>query len=618
MAVRQLKELTINRIAAGEVIERPAAVVKELVENALDAGAKSIDILVSDGGRRLIQVCDDGCGMDQFDLALCVDRHATSKLQDDNLLQIKTLGFRGEALPSIGAAAELVIASRAQGASGAWEIRVDGSVKSSLRPSSLATGTQIDVHNLFSRTPARLKFLKSDQSENRAIGEMVRRLAMAFPSVSFKLSTGTREPLNLRLASVDMDDESILLKRLSLIMGQDFADNALPIKKEREGIHLSGYAGLPTLHRANAQMQYLFVNGRPVRDKLIQGAVRAAYSDVLARDRHPLLALFLSLDPQRVDVNVHPAKIEVRFREGGLVRGVIISALKQVIASGQHRASSTVGTDTISSFRSSSSLSSAHKSVRRKPLAFRDGFEDMHSFYAVDLFASSESSDPVSGDSNGTSDSHFYVPSESQASIESIDNSIFDKPLGVARTQLHENYIVSQTRDGLIIVDQHAAHERLTYERLKSQMAAGVIQRQGLLSPEIVSLDPDAVACLVERESELAEFGLVLDSFGPDAVAVREIPAALGAMAVANLVRDIADDLADMDMTIRLKERLDHIASTMACYGSVRSGRRLKDSEMNALLRQMEATPFSGQCNHGRPTYVELKLKDIERLFGRR
>lgn len=609
MAVRQLSEATINRIAAGEVIERPASAVKELVENALDAGARRIDILIADGGRKLIQVSDDGGGMDRADLMLCVERHATSKLDDDDLLMISTLGFRGEALPSIGAAAELTITSRSASEPHGWEITVDGSLKSAVRPAALERGTRVDVRNLFSRTPARLKFLKSDRAETMAVGDVVRRLAMAHPRVAFSLSTGERDMLNLRAEAGALDDAAALLSRLATIMGRDFADNALEIAAEREGVLLTGYAGLPTLHRANAQMQYLFVNGRPVRDKLLHGAVRAAYADVLHRDRHPLLALFVALDPRQVDVNVHPAKAEVRFRDGALVRGLIVGALKQAIAGAGFQASSTVGAATMSAFRPQGHDQSAYRAApawqRPAPAsAYAPGFAERQAVYdpapALDL------------------DGAAALAADLSTNNVPVDADTLDRPLGAARAQLHETYIVAQTGDGMVIVDQHAAHERLVYERLKEHLTAGKVPTQGLLIPEIVALDPDAVARLAEREVELAELGLTLEPFGPDAVAVREVPALLGDMDIAGLVRDIADDLAEVELTVRLKERLDHVAATMACHGSVRAGRRLNGAEMNALLRQMEATPLSGQCNHGRPTYVELKLADIERLFGRR
>lgn len=610
MAIRQLSEATINRIAAGEVIERPASAVKELVENALDAGASQIDVLIADGGRKLIQVSDNGGGMDRNDLNLCVDRHATSKLMDDDLLMISTLGFRGEALPSIGAAAELCIVSRGPGEQHAWEIRVDGSVKSALRPAALAQGTRVDVRNLFSRTPARLKFLKSDRAETTAVGDVMRRLAMAHPRVGFSLSTGEREMLNLRAEPSDSDTSAALLARLSAIMGRDFADNALRVEAEREGVCLTGYAGLPTLHRANAQMQYLFVNGRPVRDKLLHGAVRAAYADALHRDRHPMLALFVTLDPHEVDVNVHPAKVEVRFRDGGLVRGLIVGALKQAITAAGFQASSTVAAATMAAFRPAAqptSFSTPNPSNWQRPTHRGDyapGFADRQAAYAPAPALDLDGATALAAD---------FRPHEEVADADTLE-----RPLGAARAQLHETYIVAQTSDGMVIVDQHAAHERLVYERLKEHLINGKVPTQGLLIPEIVALEPDAVDRLTAREAELADLGLVLDGFGPDAVAVREVPALLGDMDIAGLVRDIADDLAELDLTVRLKERLDHVAATMACHGSVRAGRRLNGPEMNALLRQMEATPLSGQCNHGRPTYVELKLSDIERLFGRR
>jgi len=595
LRIRRLAEGTINRIAAGEVVERPASAVKELVENALDAGATRIDIAVSNGGADLILVEDDGSGMGPEDLALAIERHATSKLPvargEDDLSHILTMGFRGEALPSIGAVARLAITSRTE-AGEAHEIRVDGGLVSGPRPTGFRAsgqnGTRVDVRELFFATPARLKFLKSARSEDMATSDIVKRLAMARPDVSFTLTLDGKRTLDLPAEAELIDGR---LKRLSRIMGREFGENAVTIEAAREGVSLSGFAGLPTYNRANAQMQFLFVNGRPVRDKLLVGAVRGAYADFLARDRHPALALFLDCDPVFVDVNVHPAKSEVRFRDAGLVRGLIVSALKHALSEAGHRASTTVAEAALSAFR--------QQTYHRPPSTIPRGAADAAREYHAPLFA-----EPAPA---------YSAKVEAQTEAPQPD-----LPLGVARAQLHETYIVAQTEDGIVIVDQHAAHERLVYERMKTALEAGGIARQPLLIPEVVELDPAEVARVVSRAEELAELGLVVEAFGPDAVMVRETPAMLGKLDIKALVRDLADDIAETGKALSLKERLEAVSGTLACHMSVRSGRRLNAEEMNALLREMEATPHSGQCNHGRPTYVELKLSDIEKLFGRR
>ncbi|MEI9886400.1 MAG: DNA mismatch repair endonuclease MutL [Rhizomicrobium sp.] len=595
MKIRRLSEGTVNRIAAGEVVERPAAAVKELVENALDAGARRIEIATANGGADLIVVEDDGEGMAADDLVLAIERHATSKLSDDDLSRIVTMGFRGEALPSIGAVARLAIASRT--ASGeAHEIRVDGGALAGPAPAGFRShgqhGTRVEVRELFFATPARLKFLKSARSEDLATLDVVKRLAMARPDVAFTLTMDGRRTLDLP-SELDLASSSEAvgrIKRLSKIMGRDFADNAAPVDVEREGLRIAGHAGLPTYNRANAQMQFLFVNGRPVRDKLLVGAVRGAYADFLARDRHPALALFLECDPAFVDVNVHPAKTEVRFRDAGLVRGLIVSSLKHALAEAGHRASTTVA---------GAALAALRPQLYQQSYAPRPGLNDPgRSFYAPLL-------------PQDVAPAARIEEASPQAEAPEL-------PLGVARAQVHETYVVAQTADGIVIVDQHAAHERLVYEKMKKGLANGGIARQPLLIPEIVELDPSEVARLAGRAGELAELGLVLEAFGPDAVMVREMPAMLGRADIKALVRDLADDIAETGKALSLKERLEDVAGTLACHTSVRAGRRLNAEEMNALLREMEATPHSGQCNHGRPTYVELKLSDIERLFGRR
>ena len=599
MPVRQLPEATVNRIAAGEVVERPASAVKELVENALDAGAHRIDVLTDGGGRRLIRVTDDGEGMTRDDLALAIERHATSKLDSDDLLAIRTLGFRGEALPSIGAVARLTIATRHKNEPHAWSITVDAGMAEAVKPAALGQGTTVEVRDLFYATPARLKFLKTDRSEAEAVRDVVRRLAMSRPDVSFTLAGEERAPVTWA-ASADP------LTRLGDVLGADFRANAIAIQSEREGVRVTGFAGLPTLSRANSLGQYLVVNGRPVRDKLLIGAVRAAYADYLPRDRHPLLALSVTCETREVDVNVHPAKTEVRFRDGALVRGLIVRALKEALAREGQRAATTGGGATIAAFRPLGQGRRGAYDWRRSP-ARPMGFVSPRSATALGFAEVAQAAFDVGAPS-------------ADARVESFEPApdLIDRPLGAARAQVHETYIVAQTRDGLVIVDQHAAHERIVYERMKAALAAAGVARQILLIPEIVELDEADAARLAARAGELARFGLMIEAFGPGAVAVRETPSLLGEVNVKGLVCDLAEHMAEWDDELPLERRLLHVSATMACYGSVRAGRRLKPEEMNALLREMEAVPNSGQCNHGRPTYVELKLTDIERLFGRR
>jgi len=600
MPVRQLSEAVINRIAAGEVVERPASVVKELVENALDAGARRIDVLTDGGGRRLIRVTDDGDGMTRADLELAVERHATSKLDDEDLLAIRTLGFRGEALPSIGAAARLTITTRHASEPHAWAITVDAGEKSEVKPAALSKGTTVEVRDLFYATPARLKFLKSDRSEAEAVREVVRRLAMTRSDVSFTLAGEDRASVTWVSAG-----EGGQIARLGDVLGSDFRANAVAVDAEREGVRVTGFAGLPTLSRANSLGQYLFVNGRPVRDKLLFGAVRAAYADYLPRDRHPLVALSVALDAREVDVNVHPAKTEVRFRDGGLVRGLIVGALKDALAREGQRAATTGGSATIATFRPAAVPRRGSYDWRRSP-ARPAGLAPARGV----AFGFTEAAQAAFDVGEPAADAAV-------ARFEPAADQI-DRPLGAARAQVHENYIVAQTRDGLVIVDQHAAHERIVYERMKAAIEKSGVARQVLLIPEIVELDEADAARLSARAEDLARYGLLIESFGPGAVAVRETPSMLGEVDVKALINDLAHHMAEWDDSLPLERRLLHVSATMACHGSVRAGRRLKPEEMNALLREMEAVPNSGQCNHGRPTYVELKLTDIERLFGRR
>jgi DNA mismatch repair protein MutL len=609
MPVRHLSEAVINRIAAGEVVERPASVVKELIENALDAGAHRIDVFTDGGGRRLIGVTDDGEGMTRADLDLAVERHATSKLADDDLVSIRTLGFRGEALPSIGSVARLSIASRHRSEPHAWAIGVDAGAKSPIRPAALTAGTRVEVRDLFYATPARLKFLKLDRTEAEAVREVVRRLAMSRPDVAFALAGEERLPVAFAAA---LPGAAGRLARLGDVLGADFRLNAVAVSAAREGIEIEGYAALPTLTRANALGQYLFVNNRPVRDKLLLGAVRAAYADYLPRERHPLVALFVTLPAREVDVNVHPAKAEVRFRNAGLVRALIVHALKTALSRDATRAATTGGSATIAAFRpSGTGPQGASWDWRRSPAAPAGGDFPQAAARAGGL---SEAVQTAFDTGAPAADARGFLA----VSGDGISADALNHPLGAARAQMHETYIVAQTRDGLVIVDQHAAHERIVYEKLKAALAASGVARQILLIPEIVELDEADVHRLLARSEELARYGLVLEGFGPGAVALRETPSLLGEIDGAGLVRDLAEHVSEWDETVPLERRLMAVASSMACHGSVRAGRRLKPEEMNALLREMEATPNSGQCNHGRPTYVELKLGDIERLFGRR
>jgi DNA mismatch repair protein MutL len=598
MTLRLLPEGTINRIAAGEVVERPASVIRELVENAIDADATRIEVVITEGGRGLISVTDNGKGMSREDVTLCIERHATSKLPNDDLLNIDYLGFRGEALPSIGSVSRLHIVSRLREQDSAWGIHVDGGKKSETQPEALGEGTRVEVKDLFYATPARLKFLKTDRTELSHANDTIKRLAMAHPEIAFSLSDGSR--VVFRASPTTGDMFAARLDRLGSILGTPFQENSIPINAEREGFRLTGYAGIPTFNRGNAQHQYLFVNGRSVRDKMLGGAVRGAYADFLARDRHAIVALFLECSPTEVDVNVHPAKAEVRFRDAGLVRGLIVSALKHALADMGHRSSTTTAQAALgaaSSYASPSYNSGPqYRGTGRSPRS-KDGSGMEMPFL----------------DYNAAPGARIEEASPTEAPLDAAKY-----PMGAARGQLHETYIISQSEQGIVVVDQHAAHERLVYERMKKAIDANGVPSQVLLLPEVVELDQPLIDRLVARAEQLAELGLVLEGFGDGAVVIREVPAMLGECDIKGLVTDLADDIAEFDEALSLKERLEDVCSTMACHGSVRAGRRLTIPEMNALMREMEVTPHSGQCNHGRPTFVELKLADIERLFGRR
>lgn len=606
--IRQLDEAAINRIAAGEVVERPASAVKELVENAIDAGARRITIEIADGGKTLIRVTDDGCGMTGQDLPLALSRHATSKIDGSDLLNIHSFGFRGEALPSLGAVGRLTLQSRAEGHEAA-SLSVEGGHLGAVKPCALNGGTVVTLRDLFFATPARLKFLRSDRAEMQAISDIVKRLAMAEPSVGFTLKdvSGGGDRVTFRVDPETGDLFDALRGRLSRIMGTEFTENALPIDAERESVRLTGYAALPTYSRGSAVAQYLFVNGRPVRDKMLIGALRGAYQDFLSRDRHPAVALFVDCEPHRVDVNVHPAKSEVRFREPGVVRGLIVSGLRHALAEAGHRASTTVAGATLGAMRPEATAEPRVYQMDR-PAPGRWSAPVPPSAAAREAAFAAQA--PGFAEMQGDWSARVVEPEPEETPPTAL-------PLGAARGQVHENYIIAQTADGMVIVDQHAAHERLVYEKLKRQMAENGVAAQALLIPEIVELSSDDAGRLLAVADDLGRMGFTLEPFGAGAVAVRETPAILGEVNAEALIRDILDELDDTGETALVQERLEAILSRVACHGSIRSGRRMRAEEMNALLREMEATPHSGQCNHGRPTYVELKLADIERLFGR-
>ncbi len=601
--IRRLHETTVNRIAAGEVIERPSSVVKELIENAIDAGATRIDIEVNGGGRESIVVADDGAGMDAGDLSLSVERHATSKLPGDDLTDIETLGFRGEALPSIGAVSRMRIVTRRHVEANGLMIAVEGGRVGAPGPAARNPGTTIDVRDLFFATPARLKFLKSERSENAAVSDVVKRLAMVRHDIAMTLTFNARKSLVARSESGDGMEGR--LARLATVLGNDFRQNAVPVDSERDSIRITGFAGLPTFNRANSQGQFLFVNGRPVRDRLLLGAVKGAYQGVLAPQRYPVVALFIDIPAAAVDVNVHPAKAEVRFRDSQQVRGLVVSAIHRAIELHGHRTSTTVSRDALAAMRPGDTPFPGrlfdHAQAAWTPTS--------------DLRGLSGGSLSRSG-SRPEGDSAFHT--QPSPSVVSAPEDTEPGPLGIARAQFHDTYVIAQTGDGIVIVDQHAAHERLVLERMKAEMAQEGVTRQVLLLPEVVELEEAAASRLAERGDELRQLGLVLEQFGPGAVVVREVPAILGDADIRGLVIDLADELAESDQATALSARIEHVCSTMACHGSVRAGRKLREAEMNALLRDMETTPNSGQCNHGRPTFIELKLADIERLFGRR
>lgn len=599
--IRPLDEAAINRIAAGEVVERPASAVKELVENALDAGARRIAVDYSAGGKLLIRVTDDGCGMTPDDLPLAVARHATSKIDGSDLLNIRSFGFRGEALASLGSVGRLTLTSRAEGHDGA-SLTVAGGRLGPVRPAAATRGTVIELRDLFYATPARLKFLRSDRAESQAIAEVVRRLAMAEPQVGFTLSEvseGEAPRVIFRADPLSGDFFDALHGRLAGVLGADFIENALKIDVERDGLRLTGFAALPTYSRGSSVQQFVFVNGRPVLDRMLLGALRVAYFDFLSRDRHPAAVLNLICDPERVDVNVHPAKSEVRFREPEAARSLIITGLRTALSGAGHRASTTVADATLAALRPEPVVQPAFPRIYQMERPSQSSLTRAFTYQAPEAPQGFAETPTARVETPFTPDDTLH-------------------PLGAARAQVHENYIIAQTATGMVIVDQHAAHERLVYERLKRQMAETGIKAQALLIPEIVELSPTDASRLLEISDDLTALGLTIEPFGGNAIAVRETPAILGNVSAAALLRDVLDELADLGQSQSLRAKMDAILSRMACHGSIRSGRQMRAEEMNALLREMEATPNSGQCNHGRPTYVELKLADIERLFGRR
>ncbi|MFS4438271.1 DNA mismatch repair endonuclease MutL [Paracoccaceae bacterium GXU_MW_L88] len=600
--IRQLDDAAANRIAAGEVVERPASAVKELVENALDAGATRVRIEIAEGGKTLIRVTDNGHGIPAEDLPLALSRHATSKIDGSDLTHIHSFGFRGEALPSLGAVGRLTITSRVADAEAA-KIAVEGGKMGAVSPAALGGGTVVELRDLFYATPARLKFMRSDRAEMQAIMDAVRRLAMAEPSVGFALVDTSGEPRTLFEVSAEQGELfQALEKRLTKVLGREFTENARPLEAARDGVTLTGLAALPTYARGSAVHQYFFVNGRPVRDKSLHGALRAGYADVLPKGRHGAAVIFLDCDPTLVDVNVHPAKAEVRFRDLRNVTGMIVGALQAMLLGDAGReTSATVAQEMLTRFRPEAQAAPASEAR----------------VYQMDFGSRPQPSRPApAAMPRATQFAGLAEPSARFEPEPVVEEDPEDHPLGAARAQIHANYIIAQTAEGMVIIDQHAAHERLVYERLKAQYAAGV-PSQNLLIPEIVELPEDDLTRVLEATDELAQAGLEIEAFGGNAVCVRATPAPLGETDPKALLHDVLDELAEGAKTASVSDKVDAVLSRMSCHGSVRSGRRMRADEMNALLREMEATPKSGQCNHGRPTYIKLALKDIERLFGR-
>lgn len=635
MKIKTLSNTTINRIAAGEVIERPASVIKELVENAIDAGSSKIDIFLERAGKNLITVSDNGCGLSAADLEIAVERYTTSKLDEDDLLNINTFGFRGEALPSIGAVSKLLITSKFKGSTEAYKIQLIGGNDKQLWPAIHNEGTTVEVRDLFFATPARLKFLRTDKTEFSASVEIIKKITLAHPKVSFNMFHDGKNIIKVRGQTGEL--EHILKQRISAIIGNDFIQNATQVNVSHPDLSIIGYVALPTFNRATSEDQFLFVNNRPVKDKILNVALRVAYQDYLAKDRHPVAVLFLHIDPQLVDVNVHPAKNEVRFHDPNTVRGLLINAIKDALAINSHKVSNHIATNALGFFTPPPiSLKPSPASIGSSMQQFNHSKKISPDFNSQNLNHQQASwYDPIIKSDNfiaDLNDNYQYqspepsqtalISTSPQAKIEQEENSANnynDFPLGAAKTQLHSTYIIAQTADSIIIIDQHAAHERLTYEKIKQIIDKNGLIKQRLLIPEIVELpDNKRAEILYDKRADLSKLGLTLEKFGDKSIIASEIPSILGDINVQQLIHDLADHLYSIGENIRLSELIEHVTETYACHHSIRAGRQLSIAEMNELLRQMEQTPFSGQCNHGRPTYIELKLTDIEKLFGRR
>lgn len=615
MTIRLLPQTLINQIAAGEVIERPASALKELTENALDAGATNIEIQIRNAGKSYLRITDNGSGMTPDELDLAVERHATSKLPTEDLFDIKTLGFRGEALPSIGAISRLTLTSRSVNAPEAWQIKVEGGIKTTLAPASHPVGCTVEVADLFFATPARLKFLKADVTEVGHITDHINRIAMGRPDVSFKLTDERKEILNYPVEAGETPSAR-RLARLKCIVGNDFTDNCLEVLSEREGISVTGFVGLPTLNRANANQQFLYVNQRPVKDKVLAASVRAAYQDLLARDRHPVLVLGVEMPRSEVDMNVHPAKTEVRFQNPNTVRGLIISAIKTALGQGGFKTSTTVSQAALGSFRPAQSKNQNQVS-RSFPQPSNQS--SRFSFQTPPMGRPLASMSPSPSHSPSLKEPVILV--QGMETVEKnhhlMEEIHRNYPLGIPKAQVHGTYIVAESSKGLVLVDMHAAHERLVYEKMKKQYEEQGLQRQMLLIPEMVVLTPPMVADLLSYSEDLKKLGFVFEQIGDKNVLIREVPGLLGEFDYGKLLRDLGEEIESFGQPLSLKEKIQEVLSKMACHGSVRSGKRMSYEEMDALLREMEETPYSGQCNHGRPTYVELDKGKLESLFGR-
>lgn len=613
MKIKTLSPITINRIAAGEVVERPASAVKELIENSLDAGSKRIDIEIHNGGRNLVSISDDGCGMTKEELEIAIQRHTTSKLDETDITNIQHFGFRGEALPSIASVSRMTITSKHKDSKDhAWSININGGELVDLIPAALQQGTKIEVRDLFYSTPARLKFLKSERVETQHITDIVKKLAMAHSDVAFYLKTESKQLLSLP-AVVKRSE------RIAAIMGSEFTQNSIEVNVKREGVELTGLISIPTFNRGSSTEQYLFVNNRPVRDKLLMAILKVSYQDFLSPNRYPVVALFMNIFPSEVDVNVHPTKAEVRFRDANHIRSIFISALKNALVTGGNKVSTTIAQNALDAFSKNNVKSEQKIEAFRQPNAVN--FQtpkckknvnlseaQIHKLYSVGTNETFIKQEPVVKIEN-------QPIADPQSQIQEVD--VADYPMGSAKCQLHKTYIVSQSEDSIIIVDQHAAHERLVYEKLKNQSKQNNIKRQRLLIPEIVEMNEKVVDKLIEKKQELESVGLIIEQNGYNAIRVTEIPAILGDVNVIDLIKNIGDDLLEFNEDATLSDLIEHIVGNFACHHSIRAGRVMSISEMNALLRDMENTPHSGQCNHGRPTYIELKLNDIEKLFGR-